>query len=80
MLVFYAVNDLCLVAPPTTTPAVPPDTTPYGLIIGVSIGGAVVLAGVVILIVYLARRAAVAQPTIRLDAPVRFLCVQKRLC
>ena len=53
---------------PITTAAI--DTTPYGLIIGVSVGGAVLAAGLVVLIVYLARRAAVAQPSIRLDAPV----------
>jgi hypothetical protein len=56
-----------------TTPA--SDNTPYGLIIGVSIGGALLVAGLVILIVYLARRAAVAQPSVRLDAPVRFVLV-----
>jgi ABC-type Mn2+/Zn2+ transport system permease subunit len=50
-----------------------PDNTPYGLIIGVSIGGAVLVAGLVVLIVYLARRAAVAQPSVRLDAPVRIV-------
>jgi hypothetical protein len=35
----------------------------------------VVVAGLVLLIVYLVRRAAVAQPTVRLDAPVSVIFV-----
>lgn len=54
-------------AGPTPTPEPGP---PIGAIVGGVIGGVVVLAGLIVLIVFLARRAAVAQPEIRLDAPM----------
>ena len=41
-----------------------------GLIVGATIGGLVGAAALALLIIFLARRAAVAQPAIRLDAPL----------
>ena len=55
--------------PETTTP-VPGDSFPLGAVIGGVVGGVVVLALVVILIVFLVRRRSMAQPEIKLDAPM----------
>lgn len=52
----------------TTTGA--PANPMLGIIIGAAVGGTIVLAGVVILIVYLVRRSMLAQPKIVLDAPL----------
>ncbi len=53
--------------PPLSTPV---DTFPFGIVFGSIIGGTIVVFGLVVLIIYLARRAAIAQPAIVLDAPL----------
>ena len=53
----------------TTTPA-PGDSFPLGAVIGGVVGGVIVLALVTVLIVYLVRKRSMAQPEIKLDAPM----------
>ena len=57
--------------PPGTTEAtLRQDKSQVGIIVGAVIGGLIVAAGVTVLIIFLVRRAAAAQPSVRLDAPL----------
>jgi hypothetical protein len=46
------------------------DGVPVGAVVGAAIGGIILVAVAVLLIVYLVRRAKMSQPSIRLDAPL----------